>query len=1051
MLGLIVRFSIRYRNLVVALACLMLAYGGYRLAGAGLDIFPEFSPKLVILQTEAPGLSAEEVEVLVTQPIESALGGLARLEFMRSESIQGLSVINLIFEEGMDLLEARQLVSERVARVGAALPVGLGPPVMVPLTSSSATVRTIGFTSDTMSLMDLRTMVEWSVGPRLLRVPGVADLNIFGGDERQLQVRVTPEALRRHNVSLSELAEAAAAATGVRGAGVIQTPNQQIALRTDGLPRDAEDLGQIVLAASESGAVRIGDVAEVAFGPGVPISKAQIMGEPGIVVMVIGQLGANTLGVSDNVEAALDEFDTVFLDADVTLHPNLFRPADYIERSLENIVGHLTVGGLLVIGVLIVFLFNLRTAFISASAIPLSLMAAALVLIEMDVSLNIMVLGGLAIALGEVVDDAIIDTENIFRRLRENRLLAEPLPDDEVVYRASMEVRGSVVHASFIVALVFVPLLTLSGVAGRMFEPLGIAYILAILASLLVALTVTPALGAMMIARRKLSPDDPPVVRAINRPYGSILLAIGRVPRLTSLAVLGLCGYGLALLPGLGGEFLPELREGHYMIHTSGVPGTSLDETIRTGTQITYEVLELPGVRSVSQWAGRAERGADTFGSYYSEYEVDLEPLSGPEQQAVLDGIREILRDFPGVSFEANTFLIERVDETISGYTAPVVVNIFGNDLDELDRKALEIARIMESVPGATDVQVRAPPGTPVLGVRLQPEKLARWGIKPVTVMDAVQTAYEGLRVGEIYEGNWVVPVTVVLDPTVRSKPTSLARLPIPAGDGTLVALEELADIHHQSGRYAILRSGAQRVQTVTGNVAGRDLASFFEELKERVNSEVTLPATSYLEFTGSAAARAASQEELIVHSLLAGVGIMMILFVALKNVRNTLLVLVNLPFSLVGGVIAALVTGATLSLGSLVGFVTLFGITLRNSIMLVSHYQHLVVDEGREWTLETAVQGAKHRLPSILITALGTALAMLPIAVDSDNPGREIMGPMAAIIIGGLASSTVLNLLILPAIMLKFGRFYREEHPAPSTARDEIGITSRTPLQPGE
>jgi len=1034
MLGAIVRWSIRFRGLVVALACLLLIYGGYRLVGAGLDIFPEFSPKLVILQTEAPGLSAEEVEVLVTQPIESALGGLARLESMRSESIQGLSVVNLIFEESMALLEARQLVSERLARVGAALPAGLGPPVMVPLTSSSSTIKTIGFTSDTLSLMDLRTMVQWSVAPRLLRVPGVADLNIFGGDERHLQIRITPESLRRHNISLAELSAAAAEATGVRGAGVIQTANQQIAIRTDGQPRNAEDLAQVVLAASEAGTIRIGDVAEVEFGAGVPISKAQIMGQPGIVVMVIGQLGAHTMGVSDNVEAALVEFEPVFADAAVTLHPNLFRPADYIERSLSNIIGHLTVGGLLVIGVLILFLFNLRTAFISASAIPLSLMAAALVLIEMGVSLNIMVLGGLAIALGEVVDDAIIDTENIFRRLRENRLRDDPLPTDEVVYQASMEVRGSVVHASFIVALVFVPLLTLSGVAGRMFEPLGIAYILAILASLLVALTVTPALGAMMIARGKLGDSDPPVIRAINRPYGAFLKGIGRAPRLTAIAVLALCGYGLALLPGLGGEFLPELREGHYMIHTSGVPGTSLDETIRTGTQITHEVLELPGVRSVSQWAGRAERGADTFGSHYSEYEVDLEPLSGPDQQRVLDGIREILRDFPGVSFEANTFLIERVDETISGYTAPVVVNIYGNDLDELDRKALEIARIMEAIPGATDVQLRAPPGTPVLGVRLQPERLARWGIKPLTVMDAVQTAFEGVEVGQIYEGNWVVPVTVVLDPAQRGKPTSLARLPVPASDGTLIALDELADIRHQSGRYVILRSGAQRVQTVTGNVAGRDLSSFFDELKQRVNEEVELPRASYLEFTGSAAARAASQEELLVHSLLAGVGIMLILFVALKNVRNTLLVLVNLPFSLVGGVLAALVTGGTLSLGSLVGFVTLFGITLRNSIMLVSHYQHLVGEEGREWNLETAIQGAKHRLPSILITALGTALAMLPIAVNSDNPGREIMGPMASIIIGGLASSTALNLLILPAIMLKFGRFKRRDEPAVST-----------------
>jgi Cu/Ag efflux pump CusA len=374
--------------------------------------------------------------------------------------------------------------------------------------------------------------------------------------------------------------------------------------------------------------------------------------------------------------------------------------------------------------------------------------------------------------------------------------------------------------------------------------------------------------------------------------------------------------------------------------------------------------------------------------------------------------------------YEANTFLIERVDETISGYTAPVVVNIYGNDLDTLDRKALAILRILENTPGATDVQLRAPPGTPVLGVRLQREKLARHGIRPLTVMKAVQTAYEGTEVGQIYQGNRVVPVTVLLDPAVRGKPSSLGNLPIAGSDGALISLDEIADIQHQSGRYVVLRAGAQRLQTVTSNVAGRDLQSFFEDIETRIRAEVEMPHGSYLEFTGAGAERAKSQEQLIVHSLLAGVGILLILFLALRRVTNTLLVLVNLPFSLVGGVVAALLTGATLSLGSLVGFVTLFGITLRNAIMLVSHYQHLVAEEGRPWTLQTAIEGAQHRLPSILITALGTALAMLPIAIDSDNPGREIMGPMAVIIIGGLASSTLLNLLVLPAIMLKYGRF---------------------------
>ncbi len=1027
MLASIVQFSVRFHGVVVVLACLLLAYGAYRLTNTSLDIFPEFSPKLVIIQTESPGLSAEQVEVLVTQQIENGLGGLVGLEFIRSQSIQGLSVVTLTFEESTDLYRNRQLVAERLTNVATQLPRGAGPPVIVPLTSSSSTIMTLGLTSETRSLMELRTLVDWTITPRLLAVPGVADLNVFGGDLRQLQVQVRPDRLRRFGLSLQDVVAAAGEATGIVGAGFIENVNQRIALRTQGQPRTPEELAKVVVLYRDGSSIRLGDVADVAIAPAPAISGAQINGTPGVVVMVIGQFGANTMAVTRRVEAALAEFEATFADQGITLHGDLFRPANYIEASLANITGHLMVGAILVVSVLFLFLFNLRSALISATAIPLSLLAGALVLIEMGININIMVLGGLAIALGEVVDDAIIDTENIYRRLRENRRRDKPLPAGEVVFNASMEVRGSVVYASFIVALVFVPLLTLGGVAGRMFAPLGIAYILAILASLIVALTVTPALCTMLLGRGRLTTKDPPLVRLLKPSYGRVLSVIGKRPRFAIASVLVFCGVGISVLPSLGGGFLPDLREGHYMIHTSGVPGTSIPETLRIGSEITRAVLEIPGVRSVSQWAGRAERGADTFGSHYAEYEVDLEPLPGPEQQRVMDSMREILAGFPGIVFEANTFLIERVDETISGYTAPVVVNIFGNDLDLLDRMALRVADVMRSTAGATDIQLRAPPGEPLLDVRVNLNRLARRGLTPIEVFEAVQIAYEGKEVGQIYDGNRVFPVSVVLAPELRTQPGSVARLPLRTPDGTIVPLEEVAEVRQVSGRYVILHSGAQRLQTVTCNVTGRDLNSFFAELRDRIHDEIDLPADVNLEFTGAAVAQARSREELLVHSLIAGVGIMVLLYVALRRVRNLALVLVNLPFSLVGGVLAALYTGGWLSLGSLVGFVTLFGITLRNSIMLVSHYQHLVDHEGLAWNLQTAIRGAQERLPSILITALVTALAMLPIAIDSDNPGREIMGPMAAIIIGGLFSSTVLNLLILPSIMLRYGRFERQ------------------------
>jgi CzcA family heavy metal efflux pump len=1028
MLASIVRFSIRFRGVVIGIACLLLAYGGYRVWNTSLDIFPEFAPKLVIIQTESPGLSAGEVEILVSQQVENALGGLVGLETVRSQSIQGLSVVTLTFTDATDLYRARQLVAERLGGVESHLPAGMGPPVMVPLSSSSATIMAIGLTSKTHSQMELRTLVDWTIKPRLLSVPGVADLNVFGGDIRQLQVQVRPERLERYGFSLQDVVAAASQATDTIGTGYIETANQRIALRAEGQPRTPEELAKVVLAHRDGTSVTLGDVADVAIGAAPAIGGANVNGERGVLMMVIGQYGARTMAVTQGVEQVLGEFKTLLAERGIELHPDLFRPANYIETSLKNISTHLLIGGVLVISVLFLFLFNIRSAFISATAIPLSLLSAALVLIQMGKSINIMVLGGLAIALGAVVDDAIIDTENIYRRLRENRRLAQPRPMREVVFDASMEVRGSVVYASFIVAMVFVPLLTLSGVAGRMFQPLGIAYILAIMASLITALTVTPALCAWLLATDRLTTSEPPLVRLLKPGYGRVLRAIGRKPSLAIAGVLALCGVGISILPYLGGGFLPDLREGHYIIHSSGVPGTSIAESLRSGGEIARQVLKIPGVRSVSQWAGRAERGADTYGPHYSEYEVDLVPMSGPGQQRVLDSIRAVLSRIPGLANEVNTFLTERVDETISGYTAPIVVNIYGNDLDLLDRKALELAAVLRSVPGATDVQLRAPPATPQLDVRVRLDDLARRGMSPHQVFEALEIAYDGASVGQAFDGNRVLPVSVVLAPDLRTNPETVAKLPLATAEGLIVPLAEVADVHQGTGRYIVLHEGGQRLQTLTSNVTGRDLNSFFKELKQRIRNDVQFPADVYLEFTGAAVAQAKSQEDLIVHSLIAGAAIMALLYVALRRVRNMLLVLVNLPFSLVGGVLAALYTGGWLSVGSMVGFVTLFGITLRNSIMLVSHFQHLVDKEGLTWNLETAIRGAQERLPSILMTALVTALAMLPIAVDSDNPGREIMGPMAAIIIGGLVSSTVLNLLILPSIMVRFGLFKKLE-----------------------
>ncbi|MCC6715298.1 MAG: efflux RND transporter permease subunit, partial [Gammaproteobacteria bacterium] len=993
---------------------------------AGLDIFPEFSPKLVIIQTEAPGLSAEQVEILVTQPVENAASGLVGLNYVRSESIQGLSVVTAIFDDDTDRYLSRQQVAERLAAITGRLPPGAGPPVVVPLASSSATILTMGVTSPSRSLMDLRAIVDYTIVPRVMSVPGVADVNVFGGEEKELQIQVRPEDLRRYGVGLEDVAQAAQQATGIGGGGFIENENQRLTLRTVGQPATVEDLRKVVLRRQSGYNVTLGDVATVQYGPAPPIGMAAVDGEPGIVMMVIGQFGANTLTVSRRVEQALREIGHTLAQDDVQLYPAMFRPANYIETSVHNLSGHLLVGGAFVVIVLFLFLFNLRTAFISTVAIPLSLLTAVIILRRYGVNLNIMVLGGLAIALGEVVDDAIIDTENIFRRLRENRSLPAPRPIGEVVYEASMEVRGSVVYASFIVALVFVPLLTLGGVAGRLFAPLGISYILAILASLATALTVTPALCYVMLGHARLHSEDPPLIRWLKPAYGLILRVLARIPLLTLLASLGVCVLGVMMLPALGGRFLPELREGHYIVHTTSMPGTALHETIRLGNELQRRFREVDGVVSVSQFAGRAERSADTFGSHYAEYEVDLKPLSGTQQQHVLDRLRAILASFPGILFEVNTFLTERVDETVSGYTSPVVVNLFGKDLDVLDGKAEEVAAIMRGIPGAADVQIRSPAGMPALQVRLRLDELANWGLQPLQVIEAMQTAFEGRVVGRVYEGNRSYEITVILDREARDDPEDIAHMPLRTPDGMVVTLEQVADIRQTGGRYNILHRNAQRLQTVTCSATGRDYEGFTAELRARILAEVKFDAETYPEFTGSAVEQAAAREDLILHSLFAGVGVLVLVYVAIASFRHMLIVLLNLPFSLLGGVAAAVMAGASLSVGSMVGFVTLFGITVRNSIMLVSHYRHLVEMEGQTWGLQTAIRGAQERLPSILMTALVTALAMLPIAFDSDNPGREIMGPMAAIIIGGLVSSTILNLLILPTVLLRWGKFSR-------------------------
>jgi CzcA family heavy metal efflux pump len=1041
MMTALVKFSIRFHGVIIGVASLIVFYGVYALSTSKLDVFPEFAPTQVVIQTESPGLSAELVESLVTQPIETRIAGTVGIASVRSQSIPGLSVVTVIFNESTDIYRNRQVIAERLATLSQRLPPNITPNI-TPLTSSASTVLGIGVTSRAKNLTELRTFVDWTIVPHLMAIPGVADVNVFGGKVRQYQIQVDPEKMIRYGISLLDIEAAVKKSTGVRGNGFIENQNQRVIINTEGQASDVVKLSSATLTHRNGQTIRIGDIGKIIEGAAPSISAAAINQETGIYLSIQSQLGANTHGVTLAIEKALEDIKPALVNSKVVLHEGLFRPANFIEVAIDGVQTDILIGSVLVIAVLFLFLFNFRTAFISATAIPLSLLTAIVVMSYFNIGLNIMVLGGLAIALGEVVDDAVIDTENIFRRLRENKLLASPAPVYKVVFDASMEVRSSVVYATIIVALVFLPLLTLGGVAGKLFAPLGIAYIAAIMSSLLVALTLTPALCYLMLGKAKLESEDPPVIKTIKVWYINILQLIEKQYKVVIAMSFIVIALGLGLLPLFKSQFIPALHEGHYIMHMTAVPGTSEQESLRLGKKVSAVIERIQGVKSVTQWVGRAPNGADTFGTHYSEFEIEVGAISGAEQRRILDEIREELGGdeedtdndgraeggFVGVNFAINTFLTERIEETISGYAASTVINIYGNDLDALDRDANAIAGVLHSISGAEDVLVQSPPGTPQLVIRLRPERMAQWGVHPTDVLDYIRVAYESKPIAHIYQGSRFVGVSVVLDDDARDDIYEAANLPLFNVAGRLLRLRDVADIVQENGRSKILHAGAKRIQTVTANVIGRDLASFKAELNQRIKSDVTLSTGTYLEFTGEAEANAASREALILHSILAGVAIFLMLYIAFGRIRNLLLTFANLPFALFGGVLAALFTGGWISLGSLVGFVTLFGITLRNSIMMTSHFQHLVDVENCIWNLETCIRGASERLPSILMTALVTGLGLLPLAISSGQPGREIEGPMATIIVGGLITSTILNLLILPTIMLHFGKFEKAE-----------------------
>jgi CzcA family heavy metal efflux pump len=1042
MLQSIVAWSLRNRVVVTALAIFLLVLGGYAAGHARLDVFPEFAPPEVVIQTEAPGLSPTEVEQLVTTPIEAAVNGLPRLAVLRSRSIQGLSVVIVIFKDGTDVYRGRQQVSERLAELGGQLPEGVRPPRMAPLMPATGRLLSVGFTSEKLSLQELRDQVQWSIRPRLLGVEGVASVTIYGGEVRQLQVRVHPDALAARGLTVTDVLDAARQASAIRGAGFFENDRQRLTLRAEGQVRSASHLAETLVLPTGGIPVRLRDVAEVVEGAAPKFGDASINGEPGVILIVSRQIEADTPTTTWRVEEELERLRPLLERQGITYHPALFRQANFIEHAVGNVTHSLVVGAVLVCVVLLVFLFNLRVAFISLTAIPLSLLGAVAVLWAFGVSLNTLTLGGLAIAVGEVVDDAIIDVENIFRRLRSTGVSpvavtgGTPVPRGrktalDVVLSASLEVRTAVVYATFIVVLVFVPIFFLSGLQGRLFAPLGYAYVLAVMASLAVALTVTPALALFLLPQAR-GVEEPPLLRRLQGSYEWLLRGLDREAPVLVVATVLLLGAGGWALWNFGGAFLPELRENHFIVHMRGLPGTSLPESLAAGTLVTRTLRDNPAVVSVGQQAGRAELGEDTWGVEYSELEVDLRRQED-DPGRVQREIKQALRDVPGFSFEVMPFLTERIKETLSGTTGTVAVKVFGDDLKSIDQTADAVARILNSVPGHENVLIEPQTGTPELVIRIRPDDAARYGLRNAQVLDAVHTAFQGATVGQVYDRNRVIDLVVrlsnshpdadtVADLWLSASPqeakTFTAETGVTAGK---VRLKQVADVYLSDGRFLISHEGGIRRVAVTCNVRGGDVESFVAEAERRL-AGLALPEGTYYRVTGEHEAKQAAQRELLLLSLAAAAGILLLLWTCFGSVRRLALLLLNLPFALVGGVAAVYMAGGVLDVGSLIGFVTLFGITLRNGIMMVSHWQHLREEEGLEWGPELVFRGARERLAPVLMTALVTALGLLPIALGSGQAGREIEGPMALVILGGLFTSTALNLFVLPVLYRRFG-----------------------------
>jgi CzcA family heavy metal efflux pump len=1024
MLNRIIHWSLSNRLLIVAIASLILVYGVYVVLNLPVDVFPDLNRPTVTIMSEAGGLAPEEVETLVSFPIETLMNGAPGVERVRSQSGIGLSIVWIEFKWGTDIYIDRQLVAEKLNLAREQLPAGVTP-VMGPISSIMGEIMLVSVRSKTgeTNPLDVRTLADWTIRPRLLSIPGIAQVTNIGGGVKQYQALVSPEKLKQFGLTIETVAEALKKSNVNTTGGFVDSQSQEYLIRNLARFNSLDELKNTVVAYRIGTPIKLGDVANVEFGPKIKRGDGSTDAQPAVIMAVSKQPGADTLELTKKVDAALKDLQAT-APGDVEINSELFRQANFIEASIGNVIEALRDGGILVVIVLFLFLLNFRTTAITLTAIPLSFVITFLVFKWFGVTINTMTLGGLAVAIGELVDDSIVDIENIFRRLRENRQLGDPKPAIKVVYEASLEIRSSIVYATFVVALVFIPLFSLTGIEGRLLEPLGIAYIVSLMASLVVSLTVTPVLASYLLPQMKAMKHDKEgfLVRFLKKWDERLLHWTLRNPWKVIGGAAALFLATISALPFVGTEFLPPFNEGTLTINLLAQPGTSLAESNKLGQVAEKMLLTVPEVLSTGRRTGRAELDEHAEGVHYSEIDVDLKK-SKRSREDILNDIREKLAVVPGVVVNVGQPISHRIDHLLSGIRAQIAVKLFGEDLGTLRSKAEEIRNVLSTVEGATDVQVEKQVLIPEVRFNINRTEAARYGLQPGQVAETLETALNGNTFSEAVEGQRRYAVVVRFDDKSRGSLDALRNVTVDTPSGAQISVSAVADITNQPGPNQVLRENTQRRIVVMANTSGRDLGSVVKDIQDRVKTQVTLPEGYFIEYGGQFEAQKDATNRLSILSMFSIAAIFFLLLKALGSWRAALQVMVNVPLALIGAIFALLLTGGVFSVATLVGFISLVGITSRNGIMMLSHYLHLMRAEGEEFTEKMIIRGSLERLVPVLMTALTAGLSLIPLALAAGQPGKEILQPLAVVVLGGILTSTALDQIVTPAVFHKFGK----------------------------